>query len=74
MPGCESTGAAERRYPQPEPGAAAGRSNPTSKKWWLRRCRRAERSYSRFKVRRGSGEEIPFVQGRSSGCALLEQL
>jgi len=27
-------------------------SNPTSKEWWLRGCRRAERSYSTFKVRR----------------------
>ena len=27
-------------------------------------CRRAERSYSTFKVRRGSGEDIPLVQGK----------
>ena len=27
-------------------------------------CRRAERSYSTFKVRRGSREEIPLVQGK----------
>ena len=27
-------------------------------------CRRAERSYSMFKVRRGGGEEIPLVQGK----------
>ena len=27
-------------------------------------CRRAERSYSTFKVRRGSCEEIPLVQGK----------
>ena len=27
-------------------------------------CRRAERSYSTFKVRRGGSEEIPFVQGK----------
>ena len=40
------------------------RSNPTSKEWWLHGPRRAERSYSMFKVRRGSGEEIPLVQGR----------
>ena len=26
--------------------------------------RRAERSYSTFKVRRGAGEEIPLVQGK----------
>ena len=43
-------------------GAAAERSNPTSKEWWLHGHRRAERSYSMFKVRRGSGEEIPLVQ------------
>ena len=35
-----------------------------SKELWLRGCRRAERSYSTFKVRRGDGEEIPLVQGK----------
>ena len=30
----------------------------------LRRRRRAERSYSMFKVRRGGREEIPLVQGK----------
>ena len=30
----------------------------------LRGCRRAERSYSMFKVRRGGGEEILLVQGK----------
>ena len=30
----------------------------------LRRRRRAERSYSKFKVRRGTCEEIPLVQGK----------
>ena len=30
----------------------------------LRQCRRAERSYSTFKVRRGGRKEIPFVQGK----------
>ena len=34
------------------------------KERWLLRCRRAERSYSMFKVRRGSGEETPLVQGK----------
>ena len=33
-----------------------------SKEWWLHGCRRAERSYCKFKVRRGGGEEIPLVQ------------
>ena len=46
------------------PGAEAWRSYPTSKEWWLRGHRRAERSYSIFKVRRGSCEEIPLVQGK----------
>ena len=32
-------------------GAAAKRINPMSKEWWLRGHRRAERSYSTFKVR-----------------------
>ena len=39
-------------------------SNPTSKEQWLRGRRRAERSYSTFKVRRGGSEEIPLVQGK----------
>ena len=45
-------------------GAAAERSNPISKERRLRRRRRAERSYSTFKVRRGGREEIPLVQGK----------
>ena len=43
---------------------AAKRSNPTSKKQRLHGCRRAERSYSMFKVRMGSREEIPLIQGK----------
>ena len=35
-----------------------------SKEWWLRRRRKAERSYSTFKVRRGGCEEIPLIQGK----------
>ena len=46
-----------------------------SKEQWLHGCRRAERSYSMFKVRRGGHEEIPFLQGkeqqlRFAGAAL----
>ena len=48
----------------PGKSAASERSYPTSKEWWLRGRRRAERSYSTFKVRRGGGEEIPLVQGK----------
>ena len=35
-----------------------------SKEWWLRGGRRAERTYSSFKIRRGGCEEIPLVQGK----------
>ena len=35
-----------------DPGVAAERSNPTSKERWLHGHRRAESSYSTFKVRR----------------------
>ena len=64
MPGCHSAGTAERSHPEPEARGGAGRSNPTSKEWWLQWRRRAERSYSTFKVRRGGRKEIPFVQGK----------
>ena len=64
MPGCDGTGVTERSYPMPEVRAAAKRSYPTSKEQWLRGHRRAERSYFMFKVRRGSREEIPLVQGK----------
>ena len=40
------------------------RGSPTSKERQLHGCRRAERSYSTFKVRKGSCEEIPLVQGK----------
>ena len=45
-------------------GVAAERSNLRSKKRWLRRRRRAKRSYSTFKLRRSGGEEIPLIQGK----------
>ena len=48
----------------PKVGAVAERSYPTSKEQRLRGHRRAERSYSTFKVRRGGYEEIPLVQRR----------
>ena len=38
-----------------------------SKEWQLCRCRRAKRSYSISKVRRGGREEIPLVQGKEQG-------
>ena len=53
-----------RATPHPRSGMAAQRSYHTSKEqrlWWHRR---AERSYSTFKVRRGGQEELPLVQGK----------
>ena len=50
--------------PCPRSGVAAKRSNPKSKELRLCRCRRAERSYSTLKVRRGGYEEMPLVQGK----------
>ena len=35
-----------------------------SKERWLRRRRRAERSYPTLKVKKGGGEEIPLFQGK----------
>ena len=46
------------------PSNEAERNYPTSKEQQLRGCRRAKRSYSTFKVRRGGREEIPLVQGK----------
>ena len=40
------------------------RRYPMSEELWLCQHRRAERSYSTFKVRRGGSEEIPLVQGK----------
>ena len=45
-------------------GEAAKRSYPKSKEQWLCGRRRAKRSYSTFKIRRGGCEEIPLVQGK----------
>ena len=85
MPGCNGAGVAERSYPtsevrsggprgatpHPRSGAAAERSNPTSKERQPtgattrpRSGRRAKRIYSMFKVRRVGHEEIPLVQGK----------
>ena len=44
-----------------------------SKEWRLPGHRRAKRSYSTFKVRRGAVRRYPSSKVRSSSCALLEQ-
>ena len=50
--------------PRLRSGVVARRSYPTSKEWWMGGHKRAERSYSMFKVSRGGCEEIPLVQGK----------
>ena len=52
------------RCPRLRSREAAETSYPTCKERWLLRCRRAERGYSTFKVRRGGDEEILLVQGK----------
>ena len=52
-------GGRKEATPRPRSGEVAERSNPMSKEQWLRRHRRAERSYSMFKVRRAD-----LVQGK----------
>ena len=44
-----------------------------SKERRLHRHRRAKRSYSTFKVRRGGREETPLVRGKEQQLRLLEQ-
>ena len=41
--------------------SSSGTLSIKSREWWLGGCRRAERSYSTFKVRRGCIEEIPLI-------------
>ena len=54
----------------PRSGVAAERSYPTSEEWWLYRRRRAERSYSMFKVRRGDLIQGKEQQLRFAGAAM----
>ena len=46
------------------PKARADDREEQPKEQWLHRHRRARRSYSIFKVRRGGCEEIPLIQGK----------
>ena len=46
--------------------------NPTFKQRWLHEHRKAERSYSTFKVRRGGCEEIPLIQGKEQQLQFAE--
>ena len=68
---CQAVSAQEQprgATPHLRSGAAAKRSNPKSKEQRLHRHRRAEKSYSTFKVRR-----YPSFKVTSNGCTLLEQ-
>ena len=63
--------AAERNFHKPEIRDSGPEElphprgqGPASKDWLLRGRRRAERSYSTIKVRRGSCEKIPLIQGK----------
>ena len=47
------------------------RSNLTSKEGGCTGSRRAERSYSTFKARRGSGEEITLIQGKRNPSKMV---
>ena len=58
----EVRGGSRDKLPYNRGRGSGQENNPTSKKWWLRGRRRAERSYATFKVRRGGPEEIPLVQ------------
>ena len=49
----------------------AERSNLTSKERWMHGRRKAERSYSMFKVRRGSCEEISLIQGKRNPSKVI---
>ena len=64
LPHARGQGGSRDATPHPRSGAVAERSNPTSKERWLCRRRRAERSYSMFKIKRVGSEEIPLVQGK----------
>ena len=64
---CQAATAQEQprgAMPLQRPGAEAWRSYPMSKERWLCGGRRAENTYSTFKIRRGGCEEIPLVQSK----------
>ena len=60
--------------PHPRSGVAAEKSSPTSKEWQLCGRRRAERSYSTFKVRRGDLIQGKEQQLRFAGAAMKRYL
>ena len=64
LPHVRGQGGGREELPHVRGQGGSGRSNPRSKEQRLRGHRRAERSYSMFKVRRGGRVETPLVQGK----------
>ena len=64
MPGCVSTGAAERGYPTSEVRSGGREEQPHVQGAAAARAKEGQRSYSTFKVRRGDHEEVPLIQGK----------
>ena len=60
-----------RRHPEPKDRAGGWEEHP--KEWWLRRRRRALRSYPTRRSGMAVVRRYPSSKVRSSGCALLEQ-
>ena len=60
-----------RATPRLRSGEEAERNNLMSKELGLLGQRRAKRSYSTFKVRRGGREEIPHVQGKRNPSKMV---
>ena len=60
----EVRGCGQEELPDPGGQGTLPRGATPSKERLLHRHRKAERSYSMFKVRRGGNEKIPLVQGK----------
>ena len=67
----KARGSSWEEPPMPEAMASGPEEQP--EEWWLRRRRKAWRSYPTLKVRNCGDKEIPLSKVRSSSCALLEQ-
>ena len=65
-------GTAGRSHLASEARGGAWKSHTTSKERWLWGHRRASRSYPTLKVRKGSGKEIPLIQGKEQRLHFAE--
>ena len=64
MPGYDSPGAAKRSYPPPKARGSSREELPHFQAAVAAGAQEGLENYSTFKVRRGSSEEIPLVQGK----------